>query len=252
MIFFLLKSEFSQRGNSKLREVMKQLKEVWEREEKYWFQRSRIKWMKFSDKNTKFFHQITRQRRQINKVVRLKDGRGEWLEEEDIYGEFNEYYKRLFRTEGEIGWGNILDYVPKLVSEEMNKRLMEEIREEEIEKAIFQLGTYKAPGPDGFNGFFYQKYWEIVRKDVIEAVKGFFRSGRMLRELNAIEIVLIPKVKGPKVVGQFRPISLCNFGYKIISNVMVNRLQYWMGELITENQNAFVANRQIQDNILVA
>ena len=46
-----------------LREVMKQLKEVWEREEKYWFQRLRIKWMKFGDKNTKFFHRITRQRR---------------------------------------------------------------------------------------------------------------------------------------------------------------------------------------------
>ena len=134
----------------------------------------------------------------------------------------------------------------------MNKRLMEEIREEEIEKTVFQLGTYKSPGPNGFNGFFYQKYWEIVRNDVIEAVKGFFRTGRMLRELNVIEIVLIPKVKGPKVVGQFRPISLCNFGYKIISKVMVNRLQYWMGWLITENQSAFVANRQIQDNILVA
>ena len=124
-------------------------------------------------------------------------------EGEDIYIEFNEYYKGLFRIERERGWGNILDYVPKLVSEDMNKWLMEEIGEKEIKKVVFQLGTYKSFGPDGFNGFFYQRYWDIVKKDVIEAMKGFFRNGRMLKELNAIEIVLIPKVKGPKVVGQF-------------------------------------------------
>ena len=60
---------------------------------------------------------------------------------------------------------------------------------------------------------------------MIEAVKGFFRNGRMLRKLNASEIVLIPKVKGPEMVGQFRPISLCNFAYKVISKIMVNRLE---------------------------
>ena len=110
----------------------------------------------------------------------------------------------------------------------------------------------KAPGPDGFNGLFYQKFWEVVNKDVKEAVKSFFINGRMLKELNATEIVLIPKVKGPEEVTQFRPISLCNFAYKVISKIMVNRMQERMGEIITENQSAFLAGRQIQDNILVA
>ena len=66
------------------REIMFKLKETWEKKEKYWFQRSRVKWTKFGDKNTRFFHQITRQRRQINKVVRIKDGNGIWLEEDEF------------------------------------------------------------------------------------------------------------------------------------------------------------------------
>ena len=82
-------------------------------------------------------------------------------------------------------------------------------------------------------------------------MKGFFRSSYMLKELNKTEIVLIPKVKNPESMSQFKPISLCNFVYKVISKVMVNRLKPYLGELISENQSAFVVGRQIHDNILI-
>ena len=71
---------------------------------------------------------------------------------------------------------------------------------------------------------FFIKNTRYCKKDVVDVVKRFFRNGRMLRELNAIEIVLIPKVKGFEVVSQFRPITLCNFTYKVISKMMVNKL----------------------------
>ena len=118
----------------------------------------------------------------------------------------------------------MLNYVPKLVNGEVNSWLVKEMEEKVIRKYVFQLGIYKAPGPDRFNGFFYQKYWDIVNKDMVEAVREFFKTGRMLKELNATKIVLILKVKGLKEVSQFSPISLCNFAYKVISKVLVNRL----------------------------
>ena len=65
----------------------------------------------------------------------------------------------------------------------------------------------------------------------------------MLRELNSTNIVLIPKVKRPEEVGQFRLISCCNFVYKIISKVMVNRMKPIMEKLISQNQCAFVERR---------
>ena len=165
---------------------------------------------------------------------------------------FEDYYRELFSTGGGRKWGRVLEYVPKVVNEDVNKELVREVEEDEIRNAMFQLGTFKAPGPDGFNGLFYQKFWEIVNKDVKEAIKSFFINGRMLKELNATKIVLIPKLKGPEKVTQFRPISLCNFVYKVISKIMVNRIQKRMEEIITKNKSAFLAGRQIQDNILVA
>ena len=64
--------------------------------------------------------------------------------------------------------------------------------------------------------------------------------------------MLIPKVNSLESVDQFRPISLCNFAYKIISKILVNRIKPMMGILITQNQAAFIKGRQIHYNILVA
>lgn len=70
--------------------------------------------------------------------------------------------------------------------------------------------------------------------------------------MNKTYLVLLPKVPHPEQASQFRPIGLCNFGYKILAKVLANILKPLMPALISENQAAFVSGRQIQDNIIVA
>ena len=117
---------------------------------------------------------------------------------------------------------------------------------------MFQLGAHKAPGPDGIPAFFFQAFWDIVKEDVTRAVQAFFHSGSLFKPLNHSYIVLIPKKPFPDEVSHFRPISLCNVIYKVISKVMVNRLKPIMDSLITPHQNAFIQGRNILDNILLA
>ena len=198
-------------------------------------------------------HQTTIQRRRKNKICSLKEEWGIWIEEESLIQEnFLEYYEEMFKTRWEKNWEEILEVVPRMVREENNAVLNGEVEKEEIMKAVFELGALKAPRLDGFNGFFYQKYWEVVNESVVKAVQFFFQNGHMLTEINRTNIVLVPKVKKLEKVSQFRPINCYNFVYKTISKVMVSRIKPMIEGLITKNQCAFVERRQIQDNILIA
>ena len=125
------------------------------------------------------------------------------------------------------------------------------ISDKEIEDIVFQLGSHKAPGPNGIPAFFFQHFWDIVKPDVISTIQVFFHSGSLGRSLNHTLITLVPKIGFPQEVSHFRPISLCNVLYKVISKIMVNRLKPFMDSIISPYQNAFIQGRNISDNILL-
>lgn len=110
----------------------------------------------------------------------------------------------------------------------------------------------KAPGPNGMNHFFFQRYWPIVRKDTTEAIREFQRSGRLLKQVNYTHVTLIPKIKMPEDMSQLRPISLCNVIFRILSKVMANRLKAFLSMIISQTQGAFIPGRNIADNTILA
>jgi hypothetical protein len=97
-----------------------------------------------------------------------------------------------------------------------------------------------------------KKKWSIVGKEVCKAVLLSLNSGIMNKDLNSTYIVLVPKTKDPKNVRDFRPISLCNDLYKLISKVLANRLKRVLPHIISPFQSAFIPGRLITDNVLVA
>ena len=79
--------------------------------------------------------------------------------------------------------------------------------------------------PDGMSPIFYKSFWHIVGNDVIAIFLKALNTGVVHESLNTTFITLISKIKHPKKVADFRPKSLCNVIYRLISKVVVNRLK---------------------------
>ena len=90
----------------------------------------------------------------------------------------------------------------------------------------------KAPGPDGFNVHFFKKAWHVVHTDVVAAIRSFFLSRRLLGEVYATVLSLIPKCPNPSKMGDFRPISCCNIVYKCITTIIANRFEPCLNSIV--------------------
>lgn len=134
----------------------------------------------------------------------------------------------------------------------MNVVLEATISRDEIRAAAMQMRALKAPGPDEFQGIFYHYFWDSLKEEMLDLVEDLMNGTCSLHRINSTHVVLNPKVPHPEYVSQFRPISLCNYSYKILSKVLANRLCPFLSMLISHTQNAFMVGRQIHDNIGIA
>lgn len=144
----------------------------------------------------------------------------------------------------------IMEKGPRL---QMNQQLLllAEVSAQEVRNALFSISSNKAPELDGYNAFFFKKYWPILGEDVICAVQQFFTTRDLPKEINQALLVLLPKCENASSVKEYRPIACCTVLYKIISKVLANRMQQVLYSIISENQSAFVKGRLIQDNIIL-
>ena len=92
-----------------------------------------------------------------------------------------------------------------------------------------------ASGPDGMSILFYKSFWHIVGQDATSVVLNALKIGVVPELLNSTFISLIPKIKHTKIFSDYRPISLCNVVYKLISKVLVNRLKKFLASAILES-----------------
>ena len=108
-----------------------------------------------------------------------------------------------------------------------------------MQQALNQMHPTTAPGPDGMSPLFYQKFWSLSGDCVTQVVLDFLNHGITPPNFNDTHIVLIPKVKNPCKIIEYRPISLCNVIYKLASKTVANRLKTVLSSIVSENQSTF-------------
>ena len=138
------------------------------------------------------------------------------------------------------------------VSDQEAFSLTAQVDAKDVKMSLWSLKAFKAPGPDGLYLGFFPKCWPTVGDLVVNEVRQIFSSGKMSEYLNRTLIFFIPKYIGPETPNQFRPISLCNTVYKIVTKIIVCRLRPIMGNFVSSFQAAFVLGRRGLDNVVIA
>lgn len=221
-------------------------------EESYWKQRICLMWLSLGDRNTGFFHATAKNRKRIYELSVIED-----LEESNVYEEDQianvivSYFQKLFSSVEGNREETVKYALSLMVTEEENQRLISIPSPAEIKDAILSIHADKAPGPDGFSAGFFHSHWSEIWEEIVKEIQAAFETETLPPKINETHIRLIPKVRSPKTVAEYRPISLCNVYYKIISKILKKRLKPLLDSIISENQSDFVLGRAISDNLLI-
>lgn len=230
-----------------------ELIKAYEEEEKYWRQRSKDKWATKGDLNTRYYHASVKTNRNRKRIDKLMDEKGQLQFSEAAKAQVaTDFFNKLFKAGSDGNYEQLFEGFTAKVSDTMNELLIREVTNEEVRDAVFSINPTSAPGPDGMFGLFFQKYWGTVGSQVIEEVKNFFIQGVFPKEWNYTHLCLLPKITDPVLTSDLRPISLCSVLYNIISKIMTSRLKPLLADLVSPTQSAFVEERLITYNILIA
>lgn len=121
----------------------------------------------------------------------------------------------------------------------------------EVRNVIFSMKPLEAPGPDGFQPGFYQRYWDKIGGSIFNFIKKCMMDWNFPKDRNTCFITLIPKIENPENIMSFRPITLYNVSYKILTKILVNRIRPILDKIIGPNQSSFLPGRQTVDNVII-
>ena len=121
---------------------------------------------------------------------------------------------------------------------------------DELDKAVAESKTQTAAGPDGIGNSFIKKYWKFLRVPLLKYVNYCILSGSLSQSFLTASIKLIPKKGDCSQIKNWRPISLLNCIYKIVSKTVNNRLKKITDTVLSRAQKGFTQSRFIQEVII--
>ena len=136
-----------------------------------------------------------------------------------------------------------------MLSSEEAGGFIESVSMIEIEGALRSFKNDKSPGLDGWPIEFFIHFFDLMGRDLLQDVEYSRKSGRIAPSLNSTFLALIHKKDKPTTFVDFRPISLCNLIYNLISKIIVVRLKPHLDSHISMEQFAFLKNCQIVEPI---
>ena len=211
--------------------------------------RARIEKLKYMDKPSKYFYDLEKMRGKSKNIEELSNENGNTINtKEDILAEIEHFYTKLYsqeptnKTEQEKIY-KLLE--KKQIDPSEMETLGDFITTKEIKTALNQMQSNKSPDSDGIPNEFYKTFWPELKEELCEMLNNIYIKQSLSQTQKQAIIKLLYKKGDPRELKNWRPISLLNTDYKILSKIMANRLKPKMEILIGKDQYCGVPNRSI-------
>ena len=215
--------------------------------------RSRTQWYEEGEKSTAYFLGLEK-RNYVNKLIAsLRDKTNEKkTKQTEIIEILVQHFSDLF-AERPIDRVKAEEFVDGLhinrLSEKQFKEIDRPLTLQELSDALKGMSNKKAPGTDGFPTEFYKIFWKELKHFFYKMAVESYEKGRLSNSLKDGILTVIPKPLKPRdEVRSYRPITLLNVSYKIISSAISNRIKHTLPDVVGNEQTGFIKNPFIGDN----
>jgi exonuclease III len=237
---------------TKYNEVKHELKQIDDEAINGLIIRSKVQWHEEGERSTKYFLGLEKNRGLKKHVRKLKliDGTITTDPEHILKTQAN-YYSSLYSSKlnaNSYDLSQCYEHVPTL--NEGDRNTCEGVATaNECEHVLNTFKNDKSPGNDGITAEFYKHFWGDICDTLVDSYNFSFEKGELSTSQKQAIITLLDKGKDRLRIENWRPISLLNVDYKIISKVIAQRLENMMPKLVGLNQTGFIKGRFINDTV---
>ena len=215
--------------------------------------RARAAWHESGETATKYFMNRARKQASDNTVRGIKTADGSVVTDTpQLISEHVKFYTNLYARENtdphsqELCWSTL----EKTLTAEARQSCEGEITYTECTAAIKKFSNNKSPGSDGLPIEFYKHFWPVIGQDYVEMINQCYED-QILSASQRTAVISTLFKKGDRLdLKNWRPVSLLNCDYKILSKVLSTRIGTVLPDIISPDQTSSVAGRSISQNIL--
>jgi len=221
--------------------------------------RSKANWIEHGERNSNYFINLEKRNQKQKTITKLNcDSNVSITDPKEILQEEETFYRNLYSScnPTDFSFADIFDNddnIPKL-NDDLKHLCEGLVTSKECLDVLKTMSNNKTPGTDGFPAEFYKCFFfDDISNILVKSYNYSFQNGCLSIDQSRGIINLIPKKdKDPTFLKNWRPISLLNTDYKIITKVIALRLKNVLPDIINNDQTGFLKGRYIGENIRLA
>jgi len=215
--------------------------------------RTRSTWYEEGEKSTNYFLRLISRNAVKSNMTKMYTDEGFITNQKEILEKQAEYYEDLYRNKLNKGINDIIEYLRDINMPELSEGDKEMcngmVTKDECYRTLLLMKNNKTPGNDGLTTEFYKRFWNELGDLMVQCFNLSYEIGELSTTQKQAVIVLLDKGKDRTLLKNWRPISLLNVDYKLLSKTLSERLKKVLPKIIHSDQAGFVCGRNIVDNI---